>query len=164
VDDALSTSQTLRIIDGYLTDVNENSAMQEILNIVKPYFVNQIMSKLNDTGNELARLISVPETAGNVLEYYYLNKMFPGHEKSETLQKFIGYSHKETQQEQAFTAIPQLAPGHKIRTMLYNWESFEDIRDWQSKSTAERMEESVKSTKSRLEQMQKFEDNLQKMR
>jgi hypothetical protein len=53
LDESQTTSQQLKVIDTYLADLSDKAAIQEVVDLVKPLFFRQIMTKLQETGSAL---------------------------------------------------------------------------------------------------------------
>ena len=138
--------QSLHLIDNYLADLSDKAAIQEVLDLVKPFFYTQMMTKLQETSSALAKMLTVDDTHNIVLLFFYLNKIYPGMEKSGALNKIYGYSQKQQTQELLQASIPVLSASFKERDMLNRWIVPDTLNDWKNRTLEDKAAQSMKTT------------------
>ena len=144
------------MIDDYLADLNEKAAIQEAINLVKPFFFNQMLTKLQETGNALAKMLTVEDTHHIIMLQHYFFKMHPEIKNRPALRKFTEYSHKRKTNEILTKAIPVLGPDFKHRDMLNSWIVTDTLNDWKNRTFEDKAAANMKQTKERLQQQEKF--------
>ena len=62
-----------------------------------------------------------------MLAYYYLRKMNPGIDRSETLHKLRNYSRKEMNHDLYWQAMPTMSPTYKRRDLMNAFGSYDGV-------------------------------------
>ena len=104
--------------------------------------------------------LAITETDDIVLNFYYMNKLYPDYATNTVLEKYLGYNLKEHNLQIAYAAAPYLDPKFKRREILA---SFAEPQDTESLSLEEQKEKSMENTKYLLGLIKTFDENKKKL-
>lgn len=79
-----------------------------------------------EAGEKIGKKLSLKETHGNVVLYYYLNKFNPGMFDSDLFTKLRNYSKRGTNTELYHAARPMESPTFKRRLLMNSFSNVED--------------------------------------
>ena len=112
------TSEQLRLIDDCLAAENAQAVISEALDLVKPFYLTQMQRQITEQAHSLSDQLGVNYTGESVLNYYYLNKLYPDFKDIKHADKFHSYNKKQSNLDIAYEVMPELDPKFKEKELL----------------------------------------------
>jgi hypothetical protein len=106
--EGLKDSQ-LNLIDKYLSQANGQALVKEALEIVKPFFLQQMQRKFEAESQKIFEELQFENTQPEVLMYYLFNQAFPNAMNRGPLHRYINFSLKKDTYETVTAALPFLS-------------------------------------------------------
>lgn len=154
-----SVQQTLSMIDEYLGDQNQQAVLKEVIQLAKPYFMEQINTRLEEEANNVLQNFRKDDLQVEVMTHFFMSDIFgKDWTESDFWQKLENYDEESETIDTFNAAMPLHSPTFRRKQLLgaFGSDIFEIVYN-KDLSLAQKQEMLVEAARTDMAGLERFD-------